>query len=66
MNSRDFLTSEENGQFKAKQNGHYWIVDKGSTLITGHCDGREVLEFASKPIKNKSALVDWVLRVFYV
>ena len=65
MNSRDFMTTEDNGQFKAKQNSHYWTVDKGSALITGNFDGRDVLEFASKPIKTKSALVDWVLKVFY-
>ncbi|GIU51185.1 hypothetical protein TUM4438_41440 [Shewanella sairae] len=65
MNSRDFQLTEQDGQFKAKQSSHYWTVEKGSALITGRFEGKEVMEFASKPITTKSALVSWVLDVYY-
>ena len=65
LNTRDFMTSEIDGQFKTKQSSHYWTVEKGSAMITGRFEGKSVMEFASKPIKNKSALVAWVLDVFY-
>ncbi len=65
LNSRDFTTKEENGQITAVQSTSYWTVDKGGMLITGKVDGQDILEFSSKPIKNKSALVKWALEVFY-
>ena len=65
MNSRDFLTSEEDGQLKAKQSSHYWTVEKGGTFITGRFESVSVMEFSSKPINTKLALVKWVLQVFY-
>ncbi|WP_394230560.1 hypothetical protein [Shewanella colwelliana] len=65
MNSFDFQTSEDTGQFKTKHNNNFWEVDKGGTFITGRFEGKNVLEFSTKPINTKSALVGWVLRVFY-
>ncbi|MGL4476179.1 MAG: hypothetical protein ACRCT7_17260 [Shewanella sp.] len=65
MNSRDFVAIEDNGSFKATKNNNYWIVEKGAMLVTGTFEGRELLEFTSRPIQTKSALVDWILRVYF-
>ena len=65
MKTWDFMTTEDNGQFKVKKNNHYWEVEKGSALITGQFNGEAIIEFSSKPIQTKYALVDWVIKVFY-
>ncbi|AEH16317.1 MULTISPECIES: hypothetical protein [Shewanella] len=65
MNSLDIIAIEENGIFTAKHNNHYWHVEKGATLVTGRFEGRNVLEYASRPVTTKRAFVDWVLRVYF-
>ncbi|MGL4668906.1 MAG: hypothetical protein ACRCWR_13375 [Saezia sp.] len=65
MNSRDIIAVEENGTFKAKHKNHYWHVEKGTSLVSGRFEGRDVLEYVARPVTTRRALVDWVLRVYF-